>query len=98
SVGQVARLRLTALNQRTTPELAGVVAHVSPATMRDASTGQVYYKGDADLSGAELAKIGDSRIIPGRPVEVYVTTTERTALSYFVKPISDQFSKAFRER
>jgi len=98
SVGQVARLRLTALNQRTTPELAGVVAHVSPATMRDASTGQVYYKGDVDISVAELAKIGDSRLIPGMPVEVYVTTTERTALSYFVKPISDQFSKAFRER
>jgi len=31
-------------------------------------------------------------------VEVFVTTSERTALSYFVKPITDQLSKAFRER
>lgn len=97
-LGSAARLRLTALNQRTTPELLGVVSHVSPATARDAATGQLFYKGDVEISEGELAKMGGSRLIPGMPVEVYVTTSERTALSYFVKPIIDQFSKAFRER
>lgn len=97
-LGSAARLRLTALNQRTTPELFGVVSHVSPATARDAASGQLFYKGDVEISQGELAKMGDSRLIPGMPVEVYVTTSERTALSYFAKPIVDQFSKAFRER
>jgi HlyD family secretion protein len=32
------------------------------------------------------------------PVEVYISTEERTALSYLVKPLTDQFSRAFRER
>jgi HlyD family secretion protein len=32
------------------------------------------------------------------PVEVFLSTEERTALSYFVKPVLDQFSRAFRER
>ena len=97
-LGSPTRLRLTALNQRTTPELAGVVSHVSPATARDPASGQLFYKGDVEISEGELAKMGKSRLIPGMPVEVYVTTSERTALSYFAKPIVDQFSKAFRER
>jgi HlyD family secretion protein len=98
SAGQTARLRLTALNQRTTPELDGVVSHVSPATTQDPATGRPYYVGDIEIAPDELTKIADSRLIPGMPVEVYVTTKERTALSYLVKPLSDQFSKAFRER
>ncbi|WP_313193409.1 HlyD family type I secretion periplasmic adaptor subunit [Shinella zoogloeoides] len=96
--GSAARLRLTALNQRTTPELSGLVSHVSPATTRDTASGQLFYKGDVEIGEGELTKIGKSRLIPGMPVEVYVTTSERTALSYLVKPIVDQFSKAFRER
>lgn len=98
STGQVARLRLTALNQRTTPELTGTVSHVSPATTRDPESGQKYYIGDVEIPASELVKIGNSRLIPGMPVEVYVTTTERTALSYLAKPITDQFNRAFRER
>ena len=35
---------------------------------------------------------------PGMTVEVFVQTEERTAFSYFAKPISDQFNRAFRER
>lgn len=98
AVGQVARLRMTAMNQRTTPELFGTVNHVSPATTRDPATGLSYYVGDIHVSAEELGKIGDSRLIPGMPVEVYVTTDERTALSYLAKPLTDQFEKAFRER
>lgn len=98
AVDRPARLRLTALNQRTTPELAGVVSHVSPATTRDPATGRFYYRGDVEVPPAELSRMGGSRLIPGMPVEVYVTTAERTALSYLLKPVTDQFSKAFRER
>jgi HlyD family secretion protein len=32
------------------------------------------------------------------PVEVFISTEQRTALSYFAKPFSDQFSRAFREQ
>jgi len=98
AVGSTARIRLPALNQRTTPELFARVSHVSPATTRDQATGQYYYKGDVELKEGEIEKIGESKLIPGMPVEVFVTTSERTALSYFVKPITDQLSKAFRER
>jgi HlyD family secretion protein len=31
------------------------------------------------------------------PVEVYISTGERTALSFLLKPFMDQVSRAFRE-
>ncbi|MBK1792879.1 HlyD family type I secretion periplasmic adaptor subunit [Devosia sp. WQ 349] len=98
SIGSSARLRLPALNQRTTPELTGKVTHMSPATARDPVSGQFFYRGDVILDEGEITKIGASQLIPGMPVEVYVTTEERTALSYFVQPITDQIVKVFRER
>jgi len=96
--GQAARLRFTALNQRTTPELNGVVSYVSAAATRDPESGLSHYVGDVEITATELNKLGDSQLIPGMPVEVYVMTSERTALSYFARPVTDQFQKAFRER
>lgn len=99
AVGQPAKLRFSAFNQRTTPELKGEVVHVSPATSRDPSTGETYYLGHVNVPASELAKLGDKAVLrPGMPVEVYVSTSERTALSYLAKPLADQFNRAFRER
>ena len=98
SVGRTARLRFSAFNQRTTPELKGEVIHVSPATSRDPATGETYYMGDIKVAPEELAKLGGETLLPGMPVEVYVTTEERTAISYLAKPVTDQFNRAFRER
>jgi HlyD family secretion protein len=32
------------------------------------------------------------------PVEAFIETGKRTALSYFLKPVSDQLARTFRER
>ena len=42
-VGQKTLLRLSAFNQRTTPELNGIVTRVSPDVTTDQRTGQSYY-------------------------------------------------------
>ena len=97
-VGRLARLRFPAFNQRTTPELKGTVSHISAATTRDPTTGEVYYAGKVWVPPEELARIGEDTLLPGMPVEVYVMTEERTALSYLVKPLTDQLNRAFRER
>ena len=99
SVGRPARLRFSTFNQRTTPELMGELSYVSPATSRDPSNGQVYYVGHVLVGQDELAKLGsDKLLLPGMPVEVFITTDERTAVSYLTRPLTDQFSRAFRER
>jgi HlyD family type I secretion membrane fusion protein len=96
-VGQQARLRFSAFNQRTTPELDGVVAYVSAATSTDPNTGAAFYVAEIAVSAAERARLGSGGLRPGMPLEVFVSTEQRTALSYLVKPLTDQFSRAMRE-
>jgi HlyD family secretion protein len=79
-------------------ELQGQLVYVSPATSREAGTGQTYYVGHVSASQDEFAKIGADRLLPGMPVEVFMSTEERTAMSYLLKPVIDQFSRAMRER
>ena len=36
-------------------------------------------------------------LLPGMPVESFIRTGDRSALSYFVKPMEDYFTRAFRD-
>ena len=96
SVGQPARLKFSTFNRSITPEFDARVSYVSPATTRDAATGQSYYIAELQISGG-LAKLGDRKLKPGMLVDVFITTEQRTALSYLVKPLTDSFGRAFRE-
>lgn len=95
--GQKAWLRMTAFNARTTPELAGTVERVSADLTREAQTGAAYYVARIHPDPGEADKLG-GRLLPGMPVEAQIRTTERTAMSYLMKPLSDQFARAFKER
>ena len=97
-VGQMAVLRFTAFNLRTTPEVKGDVAQIAANTTTDQRTGQSYYVTRIAMSKKEIARLGDVKLIPGMPVEAFVQTGERTVLSYLVKPLRDQFVRAFREQ
>ncbi|MFN6951793.1 MAG: HlyD family type I secretion periplasmic adaptor subunit [Albidovulum sp.] len=96
-VGQEARVRFSAFSQRTTPELRGTVSHVSPATARDPRTGESFYVAFLQVTEEERARLGGLELLPGMPVEVHLTTEEQRVLAYLAKPITDQFSRAFRE-
>ena len=98
-IGQKTVLRLSALNQRTTPELNGVVSRVSPDVTTDQRTGQSYYtiRVSMPLGGSRAAR-RRVKLIPGMPVEAFVQTGDRTMLSYLMKPLSDQLMRSFRER
>jgi HlyD family secretion protein len=97
-IGQKTLLRLSAFNQRTTPELNGVVSRVSPDTTTDQRTGQSYYTIRVSMPPEEIARLGDVKLIPGMPVEAFVQTGDRTMLSYLAKPLHDQLMRAFREK
>ena len=97
-IGQKALLRLSAFNQRTTPELNGVVSRVSPDVTTEQRTGTSYYTIRIAMPPEEVARLGEAKLIPGMPVEAFVQTGDRTMLSYLIKPLHDQMMRAFREK
>jgi HlyD family secretion protein len=98
--GQSSFIRFSAFDQRTTPEFEGVVDRVAADLTRDQQGGQAYYLARVILT--DSSQLGNSSekltLIPGMPAEIHIRTSERTALSYFIKPLRDQMSRAFIER
>ncbi|MEE4454452.1 HlyD family type I secretion periplasmic adaptor subunit [Novosphingobium resinovorum] len=96
-VGQKAILRFSAFSARTTPELTGTVSHVSADRTDDKTTHSAFYRVTVKLDKDELVKLKDLRLRPGMPAETFIQTSKRTMLSYILKPLADQFFRAFRE-
>lgn len=96
-LGQKAVLRMSAFNIRTTPELNAYVTRVAADLTTDQRSGLSYYLLRLTVPSEELRKLGDLKLLPGMPAEALIQTGERTALSYLIKPLSDQISHAFRE-
>lgn len=96
-LGQGATLRLSAFNQRTTPELNGTVSKISADLSIDERSGVSFYTVHVVLPREELARLKGLSLTPGMPVEVFFSTSSRTMLSYLVKPLADQIQRAFRE-
>jgi HlyD family secretion protein len=97
-IGQQAVMRFTNFNSRTTPEINGEVTLVSADVTQDQRTGLSFYTVRIAVAPAELLRLGDQKLIPGMPVEVFIQTTIRTVMSYFMRPFQDQLAKAFREK
>ena len=99
-IGFPATIRLSALNQRTTPVLMGEVFYVSADTVsnpgQDAS--KEVYLARIKIASDELLRVPGFSPTPGMPAEVMIQTAERTFVQYLAKPIMDSMSRAFREQ
>ena len=95
--GQEVRLRFSAFDQHSTPEIIGQVHLVSATTLVDKITGAPYYLVTAKVSPAELERLEGKDLVPGMPVEAFISTGSRSAASYLLKPFTDQLARAFRE-
>jgi HlyD family secretion protein len=73
------------------------VTRVSADVSQDQKTGATFYTARISMEVDEMARLGELRLISGMPVESFIQTGDRTAMSYLVKPFSDQIKKAFRE-
>ena len=97
-LNQEAVLRFSAFDSRTTPEVTGKVAAISADVFTDEITGAPFYRVDI-MPQADIDEIlKDRQMVPGMPVEAFISTDSRSPLNYLVKPLADYFNRAFRER
>ena len=96
-LGQEVRLVFSSLPSRTTPELVGRVTLVSADALVDERTGTTYFRTEIAIDTEALRQLGEVDIVPGMPVDAFIRTTDRTPLSYLLKPFTDYFRNAFRE-
>ncbi len=97
-VGQKALIRFSAFNQRVTPQLVGLVSYVSADVSHDQQTNAAYFTVRMTLPDDERRRLAGLQLVSGMPAEVFMQTGSRTMMSYLLKPITDQFNRAFVER
>ncbi len=95
--GQETRVNLSAFNQRTTPQLRGIVKSISADRLMDPITGLPYYTVIVIIPPNELALLDGLDLIPGMPAEAFMQTQNRSAWSYLMKPVVDAMRRAGRE-
>ncbi|MCF6370693.1 HlyD family type I secretion periplasmic adaptor subunit [Rhizobium sp. TRM95001] len=97
SLGQKVLLRLSSFSGGATPELKGGIAEISAELATDTRTGANYYLARVRVEPEEWRRLEGRPLIPGMPAEAFVQTEAIPLLSYFAKPLADQFRRAFRE-
>ena len=94
--GLSAEVHLVPYNQRRVPRLKGTVVHVSADRLLDKRTDQPYYATRIRIDDGQIVA-NDIQIVPGMPVQVFITTGRGTVALYALRPLLDSFRGAFRE-
>lgn len=94
--GQEALVRFPHLNARTTPQLFATVRTVSADALVDPATGIRSFV--AELQLVDEPKLDGTSLVPGMPVEVFLHTDTRTPASFLLKPLTDYWVYAMRDR
>ncbi len=100
-VGMSTQVRLTGIHGRKTPVLNGMLTRVSADSVVDQRTGQSYFTADVTVSRQELSRLADvgqdSTLRPGMPADVVVPLRKRTALQYWLEPLTQTLWRSFHE-
>lgn len=96
-VGKTAKIRFSAFNSATTPEIEGVVTQVSADRLTDERTGAPYYLARLRVTEDGEKKLGDRKLVPGMPADALINTGERTMLQYILQPARNAISESMIE-
>ncbi|TPL84466.1 HlyD family type I secretion periplasmic adaptor subunit [Mesorhizobium sp. B2-3-13] len=97
-VGQPAKLRLSALNSRFTPEVSATVTQISADRLIDQTTREPYFRAKLTIAADLPPGVRRDQLYPGTPVEAFISTGERTFFEYLARPMLDSFARAFAEQ
>lgn len=96
-IGQKGTLKFKAFSGRHTPLVLGEVKQISADVFMDQSTRKTYYEVILVLPEEELAKMDGRVLLPGMPVDAFLSTESRTPINYVLRPLLVYFDRAFRD-
>jgi epimerase transport system membrane fusion protein len=98
-VGLMADIRFSAFNVQKAHVVEGRVVHVSADSFMDEKSGMPYYEAKIEVTKNGEVQLVDYgfELVSGMPAEVMIKTSERTVLSYLVKPFTDMIARGFNE-
>jgi multidrug efflux pump subunit AcrA (membrane-fusion protein) len=96
-VGQASRIRLSAFDLEDVPEANGEIIDISADAVTDERTGNAFYVAKVRLDRNQPASVKRLDLVPGMPADLFITTGERTVLSYLAQPLSERLSRTFIE-
>ena len=97
AIGKTAKIRFSAFNSATTPEIEGVVTQISADRLTDERTGMPYYLARLQVSEEGQRRLGDRKLLPGMPADALISTGERTMLQYILQPARNAISESMIE-
>ncbi|MEH6676868.1 HlyD family type I secretion periplasmic adaptor subunit [Phenylobacterium sp.] len=98
TVGQEARVEISAFASRKIPPMDAVVTSLSADRLVDQQTGVAYFLAELRIDPAALAKLPRNvELAPGMPAQAMIVTGRRSILSYILDPLTDTFDSALRE-
>jgi membrane fusion protein, epimerase transport system len=93
---QLAELRFTTFNTRTTPLVQGNVTYISADALTD-KDGLPHYVIQVRPQAESLRQAGIAELKPGMAAEVYVLLESRSVIDYLLAPITDTLRRTLRE-
>lgn len=96
-VGLPVEMMFTAFNVNRTPHIPGMVFSVGADRVVEENSGAPYYKVQVQVAPEGVALLGQHKVKPGMPVELFIKTGEQTLMTYLLKPIFDRAHSALRE-
>lgn len=91
-------VRVAGLNRATAPDLVAKVDLIAADLALDPATHTAYYPVRISLAPGQIERLNGTPLVPGMPVDAYITTSERTFANYIMEPVLDRLSRAIREK
>lgn len=95
--GQRAEVRLVGTRQRDSPLLDGKVMRVSADALLEPRSGLPYFAVQVEVQPPPVGFPPGLPLIAGQATEVYIKTSERTALEFLLEPLTSGLRRSFKE-
>jgi HlyD family type I secretion membrane fusion protein len=96
-VGQGAEVKLLGTKTRSQELLVGRVTRVSADALVEQRSGMPYFAVQVEVTPPEGGWTAGLALMPGMSAEVYIKTSDRTALQFLMEPLTAGLRRSFRE-